>query len=500
MAQTVHQFDGLLSQYGLNLTADELRQKRITEEQAKAMQAAKLTSGNPDALPYANIGAMLGGAIIGNRAKDEDTKRAQVALDAQAAFDAWKQTTPGATAADQSLQYQKFLGEAAFRNGFADIGSSIMARYDEGMANRKMRDMQFEKLGYDLTESKAKASIADYGATHQKWRWGQAEFENVFPMGSDDPNSGQRMRIDDEGNAVDRHGNIIYREGEWTSIRPEAVTSGTSSKGGKARSFKLTDSEAGQLRARQEAAQSMSSAAMRVDDLLRETVARGGKEQDVLGIPGQIAASANKIAFTIDGVMNNVGDMLGVPRGQVEVEIDEVDKKTGKKRTVMARDTASLEKYYGDEINNVVQKYLPNLNAKAANADLIRQQVLVIAGAIMRTREPGNSRFSDNDFKHSLELAGASLVDPQILRDTLRERVAEAYQSYDRARKQVPQEFWGEIWSEESIASAEADRKAFFDRFGQPGSGGPAPRPVSGTASSPVIQTNDGWSGRAIKN
>jgi hypothetical protein len=482
-------YPGLLSQFGLDLDPAKMKEQDLLLNQQRNLELAGGLGYRGSAAGAAQGGALFAAALAnrGYKTPDQDQRKIDTAKQATQLMDAWRAKNPDAKATDASLQYQKFLADSAFRNGLADVGASVMEQYETKRMQREAQQLELKNLGFDSRIKEVQADMAPEEAEHQKWLWGQEEWQDVFPVGANNPNTGKRLKIDSEGNMTDNQGNVIYQAGEYTSIRPQELTSTN----GEGVELMMTDSEAGKKREIQTAFVEMIDGVTDVANIIDNATARDGST-DVLGFGGAVAAKSVEIADNMTSTMNNIGKMFGIAPGAVEIEIPGEVGKKGQKKYADLRGSGQkilLEKY-GRQVDGVLHAYIPDaLRLTGQDAIRIRQNLMNVAYAIMRSKEPGNNRYSDADFKNALELAGQGLADPEKLKATLYDNVNRAARSYDLALAQTAG-MHDRIWSAESRELTARKRAEFDKRFG--GYAIPTARGVAPVNSGrPVTVTDD---------
>ena len=469
-------YPGLLSQFGLDLTEEDLRQKDLQQRQANGLALAGNLGYTGQGASSAQAGALLA-AALGNRGykpNEQESRRIATARAAGEDMNAWLAQNPKASEKDKALVYQKILGEAAFRSGLPDVGAQAMQGYEAARAQREKQALELKQLGYKTEVAKYEAEGAPEALRAERLNWGLKEQVTAWPMGSTDPTDARDLKYEigpngrPTGNLVDGEGNLVYKLGQYTTNEPPVrpVTSGGGGRGGG--SSLLTPTAAEGKRQIMEAAIQMMNGTEKLDDLIVGAQKRDGKT-DVLGWGGGVASKATELADNVTATMNNIGKIFGVAPGAVEVEISGYDKKTGKRKTVDARSGQDiLAQEYISDINNVMSTYVPRrLRETGADAIRTQQNLLNLTYAIMRSKEPGNNRYSDNDFKNALRLAGEGLADPNKLRATLYDRVEESLNSYDIARLQLSDDMQDQIWSPASREYFDQRRSKFKDRFGR---------------------------------
>lgn len=493
-------YPGLLTQFGLDLDPQVMKEQDLRRQQEVNVGMANNLGYRGTVAGAAQGGALLA-AALGNRGykpKDEEQRKIEAAKMAGESMNGWLAQNPGVSERDKSMMYQKLLGEAAFKQGIPDVGSAIMEQYDQKEQARKVQDTELERLGIQRDTDRFRYNNIEDEQKAKRTSWGLAEQVTAWPSGSNDPATAKDLRYEKDergyptGNLVDANGNVVYQQGEYTTHAPSGGGAG-----GGGGDFLINASDAAQHRAVQTAAIQMMDGVEQIDDIIVGAATRDGKV-DILGWGGAVAGKATELADNIESTMSNIGKALGVGPGGVEVEINEYDKKTGKRKTVSGKDGAGLYKEYANDIDATMSKYIPAaLRVTGNDAIRVRQNLLNVAYAIMRAQEPGNNRYSDADFRHALELAGEGLADPNKLRATLYDRVQHATKAYDIVRMQIPKEAHGQVWAKGSMDYFEQRRNQFDKRFHsfaiQPAGRGAAPSP-SGAGTPAVVSDDEGWS------
>lgn len=490
---TPQMYPGLLSQFGLDLDPAKMKEQDLLLNQQRNLELAGGLGYRGSAAGAAQGGALFAAALAnrGYKTPDMDQRKIETAKQATQLMDAWRAKNPDAKATDASLQYQKFLADSAFRNGLADVGASVMEQYETKRMQREAQQLELKNLGFESRIKEVEADMAPEAAKHQKWMWGLDEWQDVYPTGSDSPNTGMRLKLDSQGNMTDNEGNVIYQAGEYTTTRPQELAGGGTD-GGEAMLY--TPSEAGKARDTQAAFVQMMDGVTKVADIIDNATARDGGT-DILGFGGAVAAKSVEIADNVSSTMNNIGKMFGIAPGGVEVEVG-INPKTGEKYYVDMRGKGQkvLLSKYQNEVSGVLSQYVPEaLRLTGQDAIRVRTNLMNVAYAIMRAKEPGNNRYSDADFKNALELAGQGLADPNKLKATLYDRVQEAARAYEIKLGQVDKRMYPKIWAGTSLNDTATQWSEFQKRFGGyevPRAGAPAP---ARGAAPKTVQDEEGW-------
>ena len=489
---------GILKQFGLELP-DEQYARQLTREKriADAMSMGGISeeaTANPITGTFGRLGATVGDALAKRSNPNavpslppELQQRYDLVNKAKTDFQSYRVDHPEATEEELEDAYQKILIRSAYTVGLPDMGTTMLGTFKQQRMARDAAKIELEKLGYERDVAKADVDILPETKEQKLWKMATDRQSDLYsvdgtPLGN--------WRIDKDGNAVDATGRVMYQLGEYRTVAPTRATGGSGPTGN---DLPITKSRVAELQKIQLGARDMMFVSHRLGDIMDAATRRDPNGQ-VLGWGGDVARAVTNIADNVTGAMSSIGKLFGADGNTVEVIIPGQFDKDGKPRAVNARtQQQELIKEYEGEITAVLSSLPQDFRELGIDATRAKTTLMSLAYAIMRAEEPGNSRYSDDDFKRALQLAGEGLADPNKLKATLWDRLAQYHNQYSMAREQIPEEYHNMIWGPKSHESYQKEYAAFETRFAPKtrGTSGAAPRNTGAASGWRVVRPSN---------
>lgn len=451
---------GILEQFGLQLP-DEQKARQLAREQRiqQAMQMGGLTEnqmGNPLSGTFGRLGATVGSAIAnryGNPAPElppELQSRYELVRRTKDQFSQFEKTAdPSVTPEQKEEAYQRLLIKNAFDVGLPDIGTQMIGAFKDQRLARQRRDKELEKLGYEVAQDKSDAGLIPLREEAIRWKAATERYTDLYSLNGEPLG---HMQIDAKGNAVDASGRALYRPGEYLTAPPpmRSLREFTGDQ------LPIPRSRVVELQNTQRGARDMMAMANRLADIMDGATTRDPNGQ-VLGWGGDVARTVTTLADNIRGATNALNSLLGGDGKDGTVMIPgEVDK--NKNQLYASPGSADVADAYKEEIDSVLDRMPASFRQLGLDATRARTTLMSLAYAIMRAEEPGNSRYSDDDYKRALILAGEGLADPNKLRANLWDRISQYDNQYQMSMQQLSPEWHDQIWAPPS-------RKAYEEEF-----------------------------------
>lgn len=474
---------GILSQYGLDLSQDDIRKAALI----RAQQMSQVQSQGLGPMGY--TGAMLANGLMANRQKPTDDQMARIrtAQAAQAGMEKWSNDNPDADAYTKQAQYKKLLATAAFQNGLPDVGSSILQKLDTDNLARQKQTTELKKLGI---ETEVADRTKEFDVSKAAIDAGKAAHVEAYMLGSRDPNA----TISGIYNPADgslRTANGVIPAGMWKTTRPEYDPRDKAG-GANGKAAKVGVSEQEKLRASALATSDLIDKTLDVDKLFNEVYAKGGNVAGMMDVSG-------KTSSFIDRWINTAQDLSKGLSGTGDLGQMSVTQTGGWKDKTYNLDSAQERKKYADDNVDRIKQYLPpNLAGDADAANRYASMIVDLAYATARSAEPGAKALTDADFNHAMQTIGGHLNDPTTLRKILFSRAQNAARSLDHRFSLYDENelrsYVGDRWTDNYKKSlGELDAAMGFDRTTGDTSGTSYPK--GARQGNPARQTpdKDGW-------
>jgi hypothetical protein len=429
---------GILGQYGLNLDEEAILKAQRQEQQAQALGfASSLGLGSSSERGAANIGALLGARISKPEGLTSDQqRRVAAAKAAEERTNEWRKQNASADVNEQQTMYKRYLGEEAFRAGLPDVGAQIMSDLDTESRARRLQDMQFEKLGYDVEEARygpdrARAALASTEQqTLASMKFNQAD--TVFEFGEQDPNKGVSAFIDEQGNAIMYNPDGSVREvkpiGTYTRLRPDRPTAGRGGAG------YGTPTEYKEVRASALAVLAKGEVMGEMKGLLQESYDKNGNLA-LMGRGGRIVGAAGRISNDIYNVMSHLpgaGGFTAVDKNGDEYSIDTA---SGRKK---------FERQNAAKADDYLSKYLP-VGTTPSQVERYRALMTELMYIEARSQESGARQFSDADIERAAAMVGDAVNNPGALQQILGSSYMRAFTKLENLIEMYDPKVHGEI-------------------------------------------------------
>lgn len=429
------EFQGLLQQYGLPVLTkeEELKQRRLNRmREGTAVGLAAFGQGGPrKEQDFRRLGAIMGGAVGGALTPpdmtDMEGRKYEAVAAATERFKKKKQENPEAFKDPNAYQseFETILAEELIKAGDVSTALPIITNNEQ---RRRLLEKQDAELDALLTGTRGKKQDIDMDMSKFK----NGELVTVYPVDSNDPNSGVTARYTVEGGLTDGQGNPIDLE-DVTIVRPKDPR--TSRVGGGIRSV-ATPTELSRVRDQFVAAQTQVMLAKNIHDVLVEAAATGSSV-GIVGKTGELTGGAARILDTVRGL------------GQAAVEF--AGGGTIFEGTNLDGSRQSAEEFVRENEAFMSQFDLPETTRLTANQQMrYRAAIVQLAYAKARAVEPGAKQLSDADFKNALMQIGANASSPEGLRGVFLQDMRNASKSVRDRLLIYPPEYRSEVISQDA--------------------------------------------------
>lgn len=472
---------------GLETEEQVLARKRreMAAEQAQQRQPA---TGNHQWAQ--NQGSMAGEALrrrFGVKVDANEKRRAEILSksnnDMQAIESAFNRSGVVMTAADRSVRYKRILAENASAMGDGQLAAQIsMAQYQEEKALIQ-QEMETKKLRADIANTEAETLNLQKGTPVKN------TMKTVWPKGSSNPNDGIDLFIDQNGDARNNQGKVMYSMGEYTTAEPNRPPRDRSGSGKKElpddinqwpeaarrehlkQSYSLNEQRG--IREQGKAIYRLMKTGVDINALMEESkLINPNGEQGILDYIGHIKVTVGRYA----DLANGLSQAFHMENGSTYTALELVDGERDSGAKVSARlngSEASAKAYVKNNMSDsdiqevlinagIGERFMKDKTLAAAFAANIVQ----LTYASMRAEEPGAKQFSDNDFKTNLKTSGGSASNPEEFRRVFMTKVRGAARQYDFEFSALPS--WGEdiVIDRDTLNLIATARKQFESIYG----------------------------------
>lgn len=402
---------GFLESFGLtNLTTEELGlQRGRARARAAGDEASQRARGRSQST---QIASRLGG-IVGSKASEFFNPDALVSNPEQRrieAVQAAQQRVSDASARNPKLQnlpneakqnvFQQILADELAQRGEVSLGLQVGADLEQKRRSQEAQRIELRKLG--ISEDRQSAALEAERNSLTRDRRG--EVTTVFPVGSDDPNSGQTAFIQNDGTAVTPEGETIPL-GEFVITRPVTDRRGKLT----AADFGVSKKEQSDFRKQASSVMSQARGAIQMADILQES-ADQPQGITIMDGTGKASTAVSKTLEVLGGIANETGASLRVTDA------------AGREKGNLALPGAASN-FIDDnfaEIDNQLIDLVPAPLRKTAELRARYYSTLTrITYEQARAQEPGARQLSDADFKNALAVMAANAADPEAFRQVM---------------------------------------------------------------------------------
>jgi hypothetical protein len=498
---------GLLEQYGLPTTpAEELLKQRQLGRRQEIINMPGSNGGKPsgDDMAWRQLGIMVGSKLGWEKAStltQEEQAQYAVTEGAQERFNALRNDSPelwrGMSAEDKALTYRRFLADAAEEAGLGDLATTMNEDYVRAYNSHIREKLEQQKMGIDVDDSVEQLTQRRIDNALKNRIAGSGPIYVPF---SDDPNSSVLATWDNDGVATYRD----PRTGREVTVRPGEYTTARPIEGAKAkdRTVKPAATPSAQQLMRDTAVSLVAQ--LDVAEVFWETMSNAVEEfgtVDFLSVAGGVANVTQKL---VDNVSALARLTKGVAGSDYLPFLDHNNEQVGhlnvynqssidqflKKKNYLARD---MDNMWAQMERN------PRLLAAHRSREEWQANVIRLAYARARAREPGARQLSDNDIRYAMAELGAATTDPESFRRVMMQGLGGDIQKWRNDMHFTPQEIKDAAFAPGSLQRMEDRIQRFYDRYGDPDQPRSA-HPNFGTAGQPGpgLRRDGGGSGSQV--
>ncbi len=489
MAKQQQQYQGLLERYNLpTMTRDEFFH-------AQDKQFVQRPMNGREALPHEKAGrsfGMLLGQKLFNKGRDRQLpegldNRFAVVENAQNRFNKLRTESPdlwgSLSSEEKALTYRRYLADAAAESGEADLAAALNDEYTAAYNAQIQQNLELEKLGIENQSNLEELQ-------HTRYKNNVARTYGVpmtgYPLGSDDPNTGvagtqlpdNSFRYIDPMTGKER----VLPPGHWSPSRPQRPPQprkGGESGGGGSEPVYTTN----EVRLARNAVVSTSNqlrVSLDMYDLMSEIAQEYGSIE-FMSTAGNVTSFTTKMVENVAAI-TRTAKQLAIPYegadGEVAGRIDPDRPASWDKfkRTAVGKNW--MEDFEADLQSN---KHLRDtfITAEQWGANVVR-----LAYARARAREPGARQLSDNDIQQARAELGAMTTDPeafrQIMLTGMGSDLEQLEQSIELMTSGLSEKQMNALFGPEGMKRYTDLRDRFYSVYRDGGSFGTAPNPGPG--------------------
>lgn len=433
---------GLFEQFGVDTRSQEeiLRDnvRRGTEEARLFSLGRRQNFAGEEALQRAGrqVGAGLTNKFGGTSLTPEQERTTAALEQANTRLEASGVEDP----VQRATLSQQYIAEELIRSG--DERGIALLQDAMSKRNKFMKDeKELEKLGLQTDNARIAGEAAAFNLERGRIKAKRGESAEVYPKGSTDENESVLAFIDDEGNATDGAGNILFPRGKYTTVRPKSpALAGT-----RAQDFGISSTEAKQIRAHQRTLATQMRLATTMRDAMADAVAGSGT-LEILDRGGKATRFVTRLVDTA----NSIG-RTGVKILEGDTQVGSID---GSEASAKAYIKNNKEFFSGITIPDTIR-------GDERAVERFQAAVVQMAYAKARAAEPGARQLSDTDFKNALNQIGAAASDPEALRQVLFGDIIRGVEDFDLIRDQISPEAYNSIVK----GPAQVQFRNEFDKF-----------------------------------
>lgn len=438
---------GLFEQFGIDtrsqeeILADNVR--RGTEEARLFSLDRRQNFAGEEALQRAGrqVGAGINNRFGGTQLTPEQERTTAALKQANTRLEASGVVDP----AQRATLSQQYIAEELIRNG--DERGIALLQDAMSKRNQFMKDeKELEKLGLQTDNARIAGETAAFNLERGRIKAKRGESAEVYPKGSTDENESVLAFIDDEGNATDGGGNILFPRGKYTTTRPKSA-------GPRARpqDFGVSSTRSGQIAAHQRTLATQMRLATTMRDAMADAVAGSGT-LEILDRGGKATRFVTRLVDTA----NSIG-RTGVKIFEGDTQVGSVD---GSEASARAYIKNNKEFFSGITIPDTIR-------GDERAVERFQAAVVQMAYAKARAAEPGARQLSDTDFKNALNQIGAAASDPEALRQVLFGDIIRGVEDFDLVIEQLPDGAYDTIVHPNAQKTFRDSVAEFSDTFSQ---------------------------------
>lgn len=474
---------GILQQYGLPTVSRNEYIKAVQKQKEQEVLAGPSDRGGPPTgadQNYRRLGMAIGKLFT--KGKDVEIPEPveqgfEVVESAQRRFNQLRTDSPelwgGMTAEDKALTYRRFLADSAAEVGNADLATSLNDEYTDAFNARMKEKEELRKLGIETDDSLEQLNQRTY-ENNLKRDIGVPVAG--FPLNSDDPNTARAgtQLPDNSFRYEDASGRVrIVPPGQWSSTRPQRPPAGRSGSGGN--SGRWTTTNEGRI--------------MRDDIVNTTTQLRVGME--MFNLMSTMAQEYGSIEFLssagdITTFLNRfIGNVASLTRTGREMAIPFTNSEGDKVGNINPQDNRSLTRFINHPSNRTWMEELDadfnestHLGETFRSAEEWKANVVRLAYARARAREPGARQLSDNDIQQARAELGAMTTDPESFRRIMLGGLGGDLEKLEQRLNLIPDADREGMFGQKGLDDYYNLRQQFLDAYDTQGFGtAPAPGP-----------------------
>lgn len=424
MATPQQQFQGLLEQYGLpSMSRDEYFQARDKAFVNSPNDAGK--QAGVDTRAGRGMGLALGRLFRkgkGQGMPDELNDRFEIVEQAQNRFTKLRTDNSelwnSMTAEDKALTYRRFLADAAAEVGQGDLATALNDEYVSAYNARMKQKMELEKLGIESASALEDLQQITW-ENNNKRTFGVPTVG--YPAGSSDPNTGiagthtpdNSFRFIDP----DTGREVVVPSGGWTPTRPSRPPQprASSSGSGGGGSWEGTPTEIRNMRQAVVSTTNQLRVTMDMHKLMKDIAQEYGSIE-FMSTAGGVTAFTTRLVENV-AAMTRTAEQFAIPY------VDSDDNKVGmlnpdNQASWKAFTKSSVGKNWMQDFETDLQNN-QHLRDTFLTAEQWAANVVRLAYARARAREPGARQLSDNDIQQARAELGAMTTDPEAFRQIM---------------------------------------------------------------------------------
>jgi len=454
------------SQFGLpvNTMKDELVKRNMD-----AYHQSKADIVGEDRFGFGRLGNRLGqlaaakAGLKQDKLPDHETTQYEIMSSAQDRFNKLRTDSPdlwqGMSSEDKALTYKRYLADAAADFDNFDLATQLNDEYTNAYNARVRQDLELRKLGIDTDDS---LEAANRRAFDNRVHREHGKPVSVYPLFADDPNTAVSGMLMPDGSVRTRDPRTgretTLQPGQFSPERPQWPPRGRAD--GSDRET-TTKHAIGQRR----------------DDIVNMTgqLAVGNSMYELLANVAQkhgsiefLSQAGGVVEFTV-GLVDNVAALTRTARN---LRIPFVNSNNEQVGTLNGLDDKSIDAYLGHRTNRGI---LSDLEADFNESSQLQEtflssaewkaNVVRLAYARARAREPGARQLSDNDIAQARAELGAMISNPEGFRRIMLGGLQGDMDKLEQSIALIPENERRGIFGAEGLARYEREKERFLNNY-----------------------------------
>ena len=445
---------GIFQQFGVSpLTREE---QIAAKTGARGQAAIDRSQGRSGAGGL--FGALLGQKLRPSKLTSIEDQRATAATEAKKKFDELRNANPDKftkmTQEQKSNTFQQMMANELIIAGDTQTGTAMGAQLAGKRRAQREQQLELDKLDIEVDNDEVNLERNRIDLAEDQ----RGKMVTVYPVESNDPNSGFDVFVRPDGVKVNEAGEVV-EPGTVSLVRPmRDPKEGFKNRRFTANELGVSDKEQGEIRTQSGSIQAQARAALQIHEALKDSIGINGTV-DIMDGTGKVTGAVTKVVDTLGGMARLAGRTLTVTQDGSDDAKALLQGDTLGGATKYARDNF---KWFSDNLGHLAPTGDAQARAKFYSA------VVRLTYAQARAHEPTARTLSDNDFKNAMTVVAGNLSNPESFRQVMIGNIAENVAALEDRRLDLggglPADHENNVWSK---ILQPAGQKRFADTLAQ---------------------------------